>query len=147
MARADRATATYAVGATDLFTNAHVTDADNAAVALRLLGRHDRLVWYVPDLRDVPAGDAGSVRAQLPAGLVPALWLVAAAVLAMILWRGRRLGPLVVEPLGGGQSHRVDAGPRPALPPGAGPRARRPASLPDRHRAPAHRTPPPPPGT
>jgi hypothetical protein len=99
VARVDRATTTYAVGATDLFTNAHVTDADNAAVALRLLGQHDRLVWYVPDLRDVPAGDAGSVSAQLPRGLVPALWLVAAAVLAMILWRGRRFGPLVVEPL------------------------------------------------
>ena len=99
MARVDRATTTYAVGATDLFTNAHVTDADNAAVALRLLGQHDRLVWYVPDLRDVPAGDLGSVRAQLPRGLVPALWLLAAAVVAMILWRGRRLGPLVVEPL------------------------------------------------
>ena len=99
VARVDRATTTYAVGATDLFSNAHVTDADNAAAALRLLGQHDRLVWYVPDLRDVPAGDAGSVSAQLPRGLVPALWLVAAAVVATMLWRGRRLGALVVEPL------------------------------------------------
>jgi hypothetical protein len=39
------------------------------------------------------------VAAQLPRGLVPALWLVVAAVLATMLWRGRRLGPLVVEPL------------------------------------------------
>jgi hypothetical protein len=99
VARVDRATRTYAVGATDLFSNARIEDADNAAAALRLLGQHDRLVWYVPDLRDVPAGDAGSVRAQLPRGLVPALWLVAAAVVATMLWRGRRLGPLVVEPL------------------------------------------------
>ena len=30
---------------------------------------------------------------------MPALWLVAAAVVATMLWRGRRLGPLVVEPL------------------------------------------------
>ena len=36
---------------------------------------------------------------QLPRGLVPALWLLAAAALATMLWRGRRLGPLVVEPL------------------------------------------------
>ena len=99
VARVERPTRTYAVGATDLFTNARVTDADNAAVALRLLGQHDRLVWYVPDVRDVPAGDAGSVSAQLPRGLAPALWLVAAAFLATMLWRGRRLGPLVVEPL------------------------------------------------
>ena len=99
VARVDRGVATYAVGATDLLTNARVTQADNAAVALRLLGQHDRLVWYVPDRRDVAAGDAGSVRAQLPSGLVPALWLAAAAVVATMLWRGRRLGPLVVEPL------------------------------------------------
>jgi hypothetical protein len=87
------------VGGTGLLTNDAVDRADNAAVALRLLGQHDRLVWYVPDRRDVAAGDAGSLRAQLPAWLFPGLWLVAAAVLATLLWRGRRLGPLVVEPL------------------------------------------------
>jgi hypothetical protein len=87
------------VGGTALLTNDAVDRADNAAVALRLLGQHDRLVWYVPDSRDVSAGDAGSLRAQLPAWLVPGLWLLAAAVLATMLWRGRRLGPLVVEPL------------------------------------------------
>jgi hypothetical protein len=76
-----------------------VDESDNAAVALRLLGQRDRLVWYVPDLRDVAAGDTGSLAAQLPRGLVPALWLLGAAVLATMLWRGRRLGPLVVEPL------------------------------------------------
>ena len=57
-------------------------------------------MWYVPDRPATsPTGDAGSLAAQLPRGLVPALWLVAAAVLATMLWRGRRLGPLVVEPL------------------------------------------------
>jgi hypothetical protein len=90
---------TYVVGAAALFTNERVDDADNAAVALRLLGQHDRLVWYVPDVRDVAAGDAGSLAAQLPGGLVPALGLLGASVLATMLWRGRRLGPLVVEPL------------------------------------------------
>ena len=99
VARVDRGPATYAVGASDLLTNARITQADNAAVALRLLGQHARLVWYVPDPRDVAAGDTGSVRAQLPGGLVPALWLAGAAVVATMLWRGRRLGPLVVEPL------------------------------------------------
>lgn len=99
VARVDRGVPTYAVGGTDVLTNARVARADNAAVALRLLGDHDRLVWYVPDRRDVVAGDAGSVRAQLPGGLVAALWLLGAAVLATMLWRGRRLGPLVVEPL------------------------------------------------
>jgi hypothetical protein len=95
----DRRPATYVVGAAAVFTNQHVRAGDNAAVALRLLGQRDRLVWYVPDLRDVAVGDTGSLAAQLPGGLVPALWLIAASVLATMLWRGRRLGPLVVEPL------------------------------------------------
>jgi hypothetical protein len=90
---------TYVVGADALFTNRWVDEADNAAVALRLLGQRDRLVWYVPDARDVAAGDTGSLAAQLPGGLVPALWLLAASLVATMLWRGRRLGPLVVEPL------------------------------------------------
>lgn len=90
---------TYAVAAVSVLTNDRVDRADNAAVALRLLGQRDRLVWYVPDLRDVAVGDTGSVSAQLPRGLFPALWLLVAAVLAAMLWRGRRLGPLVVEPL------------------------------------------------
>jgi hypothetical protein len=97
--RVDRGVATYAVAGTDVFTNEHVDAADNAAVALRLLGQHDQLVWYVPDSRDVRAGDGGSLRAQLPRGLLPALWLVGVAVFSTMLWRGRRLGPLVVEPL------------------------------------------------
>jgi hypothetical protein len=97
--RVDRGTPVYAVGATDLFSNERVDRGDNAAAALRLLGQHGRLVWYVPDPRDIRAGDSGSFAAQLPRGLLPALWLVAAAVLATMLWRGRRLGPLVVEPL------------------------------------------------
>jgi hypothetical protein len=97
--RVEQTLPTYAVAATAVFTNEHVAEADNAAVALRLLGQHDRLVWYVPDSRDVAAGDGGSLRSQLPRGLVPALWLLALAVLATMLWRGRRLGPLVVEPL------------------------------------------------
>lgn len=97
--RVDRPVSTYAVGGARLFANQRISRADNAAAALRLLGQHDRLVWYVPDLLDVAAGDPGSPRAQLPGGLLPALWLVGAAVLATLLWRGRRLGPLAVERL------------------------------------------------
>jgi hypothetical protein len=97
--RIDRSAPVYAVGGTDLFSNDRVDRSDNAAAALRLLGAHDRLVWYVPDSRDIAAGDSGSFAAQLPRGLVPALWLIAAATVATMFWRGRRLGPLVVEPL------------------------------------------------
>ena len=96
--RVDRGTPVYAVGATDVFRNDRVDRADNAAAALRLLGQHGRLLWYVPDPRDVRVGDTGSFAAQLPTGLFPTLCLVAVAVLTTMLWRGRRLGPLVVEP-------------------------------------------------
>jgi hypothetical protein len=97
--RVGRTPTTYAVAAGELLTNDRVDRADNAAAALRLLGQRDRLVWYVPDPRDIATGDTGSLAAQLPAGLVPALWLLAAATLATMVWRGRRLGPLVLEPL------------------------------------------------
>jgi Domain of unknown function (DUF4350) len=99
VARVDGDTTVYAVGAADLFANDRVQRSDNAAAALRLLGQQDRLVWYVPDARDVVAGDSGPLTTQLPRGLFPAVWLVGAAVLASMAWRGRRLGPLVVEPL------------------------------------------------
>lgn len=87
------------LGAGSALANEHVTRADNAAVALRLLGQDRTLVWYVPDPEDLTAADSLSVRALLPRWLEPALWLGLAAVAALVLWRGRRLGPLVTEPL------------------------------------------------
>ncbi len=87
------------LGAAGALTNDQVLRADNAALALRLLGGGDRVVWYVPDPADLSASDALPVSALLPDWLVPGLWLTAAAVLALALWRGRRLGRLAVEPL------------------------------------------------
>ncbi len=87
------------LGVAGLLSNAAITDADNAAVALRLLGQHPRLVWYVPDAAEVGAGDGVGLSAALPRWVTPALWLLGLAVLALVLWRGRRLGPLVSEPL------------------------------------------------
>jgi len=87
------------LGAGDLLTNDQVTRADNAAVALRLLGTRDHLVWYVPDTADLLAGDSVGLGALLPDWIRPGLWLVALAVIALVFWRGRRLGPLVTEPL------------------------------------------------
>jgi hypothetical protein len=90
---------TYLVGAVALFSNGQVDEADHAAVALRLLGQHEKLVWYVADDADVPDGDAGSLGAMLPPWLGLVTVLAGLAVVATMLWRGRRLGPLVVEPL------------------------------------------------
>lgn len=86
-------------GAADALTNEQILGADNAAVALRLAGSRERVVWYVPAATDLTGEDTLSVSALLPRWLAPALWLLALATLAAIAWRIRRLGPLAVEPL------------------------------------------------
>ncbi len=84
------------VGSTDVLRNATVRRHDNAAFALRLLGRDGRLTW----LSTAPGGpDTVASPAPWPAWSAPALIVVAGAVLLLLLWRGRRLGPLVHEPL------------------------------------------------
>jgi len=90
---------TYVVGGADLFSNHSILDADNAAVALRLLGQREQLVWYVPDPADLAGSEGTSLTSLLPRWLRPALILLGAAGLGLVLWRGRRLGPVTVEPL------------------------------------------------
>ncbi len=87
------------VGSREVLQNATVTDADNAAVALRALGASPHLVWYVADYTDIAASDESAPVPLFPAWFAPALALVATAVAAAMVWRGRRLGPLVTEPL------------------------------------------------
>ncbi len=85
--------------APDVLSNDHVTEADNAALALRLLGQHPQVVWYVADGTDVAARDGVSLSSLLPRWLYPALWLLLIGTLALLVWSGRRFGPLVHEPL------------------------------------------------
>lgn len=80
-------------------TNEHVLESDNGALALRLLGQQERLVWYVADVGDTAVSEGVDLTRLLPRWLVPGLYLLLAGLLAFILWRGRRLGPLVTEPL------------------------------------------------
>ncbi len=87
------------LGAGQLLTNDQVLRADNAAVALRLLGSGDRLVWYVADAQDLVADDSVSISSLLPDWIGPGLFALCLAAIALVLWRGRRLGPLAVEPL------------------------------------------------
>ncbi len=87
------------LGSPDVLSNSQVLRADNAAVALRLLGGRDRLVWYVPDVADLDGGDPVGVAGLLPDWLQPGLAVLALAAVAALLWRGRRLGPLATEPL------------------------------------------------
>ncbi|HWI42904.1 MAG TPA: DUF4350 domain-containing protein [Nocardioides sp.] len=87
------------LGAGQALTNDQVLRADNAAVALRLLGADPRLVWYVPDPADASAGDGVTLGSLLPDWIGPGLWILALATLGLVLWRVRRLGPLATEPL------------------------------------------------
>ena len=86
-------------GAGEALTNDQVLRGDNAAVVLRLLGEHDELVWYVPTYDDAAEDEAVSLWSFAPDWLVPSLWLGSFALIALILWRGRRLGRLASEPL------------------------------------------------
>ncbi|GAB4002561.1 DUF4350 domain-containing protein [Nocardioides ultimimeridianus] len=85
-------------GAGEALTNDQVLRADDAAVALRLLGQRPHLVWYVPTAADATTDELASA-SLLPLWIGPSLALVAIAVIGLLLWRGRRLGPLSVEPL------------------------------------------------
>jgi hypothetical protein len=80
-------------------SNRHVLEKDNAALALRLLGQHERLLWYVADSTDLGSGEGLSLSRLLPPWLGPGAILLVVGVLALMLLRGRRLGPLVTEPL------------------------------------------------
>jgi hypothetical protein len=96
LARADGTAA--AIDATALFTNAHLAENGNAALAIGLLGRNPTVVWFVPALADSDAGTP-DLGALTPPWVTPAILLLVAAAGAAALWRGRRFGPLVAERL------------------------------------------------
>lgn len=81
-------------------TNDGLDEEGNAALALNLLGADERLVWWRPAPSD-PALGAGPVDVAdlLPPWVLPVLVQLGVACLVVVWWRGRRLGPLVIEPL------------------------------------------------
>ena len=87
------------LGQGGVLANGHLGDDGNAALALRTLGGSERLVWLMASPFDTAADTEATATDLLPpwVGWV-ALWLGVVTVLAM-LWRGRRLGRLVPEPL------------------------------------------------
>ena len=87
------------IGSTDVITNDRVGESDNAALAIRALGHSSKLVWYVPDLRDVPITTSGRRTSIYPLWWSSAMLLLALTVGALMWWRGRRFGRLVTEPL------------------------------------------------
>lgn len=88
------------LGSTELISNAGLDERGHSALALRTLGGSGNLVWYLPGLADVSGAGSPKTLNELAPDWVAFLgpWLVFVAALA-ILWRGRRFGPLVFEPL------------------------------------------------
>ena len=86
-------------GISSSLSNEHITQDANAAAGLRLLGGHEALIWYVPAIAD--AGDTApqSLLDVMPDAFMPSVVLLVLALLATMIWRGRRLGPVVTEPL------------------------------------------------
>ncbi len=87
-----------ALGATTALTNGEILSEGNAALGLNLLGSTDTLVWYVPTLEDYTT-DALTVDELSPEWVQPVTLTAFLVGIAAILWRGRRLGPLIVENL------------------------------------------------
>ncbi len=89
-----------AVGAPEPFTNDRLGSRGNAALAIGLLGGADDLWWVLPDLSaGSSSGDQPSLFDILPAWVSPVIWQLLLAGLLLALWRGRRLGPVVIEAL------------------------------------------------
>jgi len=86
------------VGTPVSFTNEHLAEDGNAALALDLIGTHDRLVWFLPQFEDTETTSDGD-EPLVPPWLRYVAWMVAFTALVLALWRGRRLGPVVPEAL------------------------------------------------
>ncbi|WP_028923512.1 DUF4350 domain-containing protein [Pseudonocardia acaciae] len=87
------------IGEPGPLTNGSLASEGNAALALRLLGAKPTLLWYMPGLEAPAAGEERDLEDLVPPGwrwAVAQLWVAAAVA---VLWRSRRLGPVVREPL------------------------------------------------
>lgn len=87
------------VGAPDLLTNDELDEQGSAALALGLLAGGEEVVWLLPDAgRAVPAAPR-SLRDLLPDAVLLGALQAAVALGLLALWRARRLGRVVTEPL------------------------------------------------
>jgi hypothetical protein len=88
------------LGSTAILSNERLDELGNAALALRTLGSSPDLVWYLPSVADLDTSGSPKTLDQLAPDWARflGLWLAWVAV-AGIVWRGRRHGPLVFEPL------------------------------------------------
>jgi len=80
-------------------TNLDLGNNGNAALALNLLASDSRIVWLMPGPALGAGAGAGSVYSLVPRPVYLVIAEIAVALVLAALWRMRRFGPLVFEPL------------------------------------------------
>ena len=92
---------TTLLGSGNLLTNERLDDRGNASLALGLLSeRGGDVLWLMPRPgRALPADARPSLTSLLPDGLLLGIVQLSVAVIVLALWRARRLGRVVLEPL------------------------------------------------
>lgn len=84
------------IGSAEFMTNEWLDDSGNAALAMNTLGSQGSVLWWLPS----PAFTGTEpLTSLLPDRVWPILAAVMLLVVCLALWQGRRLGPVVVEPL------------------------------------------------
>jgi hypothetical protein len=86
------------IGQADLLRNDRLAKEGNAALLIGLLGGSDHLIWFAPSGESV-TGEQHSLGSLLPSWVRWAVLQLFLVVAVCMIWRGRRLGRLVPEPL------------------------------------------------
>lgn len=87
------------LGATQVLANETVAQQGNAALALNLLGFAPTLIWYLPSANDTAVTGVPTIAELTPPWVSSLAILLILLAIAAAFWRGRRLGPLVIENL------------------------------------------------
>ena len=89
------------LGSGGLFTNDKLANAGNASLTLGLLGGQTEVRWLVPapERQRIGAQRTRSLNSFVPASLGFSLLQLAVVLAVLALWRARRLGRVVAEPL------------------------------------------------
>jgi hypothetical protein len=87
------------VGTAEFMSNSGLLKQGNAALAMNLAGARPHVIWYAPQqMEGESAGDA-TIFDLIPAHVSWIVWQLCLAVALLAVWKGRRIGPLVTEPL------------------------------------------------
>jgi hypothetical protein len=87
------------LGGRQILQNGELAREGNAALALRTLGAGSAVRWYLPDPLELGVDQAPSASDLLPGWVRWVFWQLVIATVVALVWRARRLGRVVTEPL------------------------------------------------